>query len=603
MDLKKIVTCGSVDDGKSTLIGRIIYETKNILDDQKLKLKKLSSRYGTTGSKLDFALLLDGLQDEREQGITIDVAHRYINYKNQRLVFHDSPGHHQYTRNVVTAASNCQIAILLVDSKKGVLEQTIRHIKILEFLEIKNIIFAINKIDTIKYNKNKFENIKKNLDRFLKNKIDIKKFYIPTSTLIGDNVVSRSKKIKWYKGKSILDTIIAINNKKFNTHSYLSVQNIHRPNRQIRNFLGNLQGSLKVNQKVKILPSENITTIKSIFHNLKKVKKLSNSYASLDLNKQIDISKGDIIVPLNDKSIMNGNAFNADVVITSSEKLIPGREYLIRIHNKISKVTILKIKKNNDISQVKNKNINELDLNETGQIEFSSNEQLAYSIDDKAPGLKNFILIDELSFAVVCAGKINFELRRSGNIFKTEGKINKVVRSKIKRQKPKCIWFTGLSGSGKSTIAQALEKKLSQNNKHTYVLDGDNLRLGINKNLGFSAADRAENIRRVAEISKLMVDAGLIVIVAVISPFEKDRAFAKSLFQKNEFYEIFVNTPLKVCMKRDPKNLYKKTKSIKNFSTIGLTGSYEQPKNPFLKIDTSKEDISTSINKIIKKIF
>ena len=603
MDLKKIVTCGSVDDGKSTLIGRIIYETKNILDDQKLKLKKLSSRYGTTGSKLDFALLLDGLQDEREQGITIDVAHRYINYKNQRLVFHDSPGHHQYTRNVVTAASNCQIAILLVDSKKGVLEQTIRHIKILEFLEIKNIIFAINKIDTIKYNKNKFENIKKNLDRFLKNKIDIKKFYIPTSALIGDNVVSRSKKIKWYKGKSILDTIIAINNKKFNTHSYLSVQNIHRPNRQIRNFLGNLQGSLKVNQQVKILPSENITTIKSIFHNLKKVKKLSNSYASLDLNKQIDISKGDIIVPLNDKSIMNGNAFNADVVITFSEKLIPGREYLIRIHNKISKVTILKIKKNNDISQVKNKNINELDLNETGQIEFSSNEQLAYSIDDKAPGLKNFILIDELSFAVVCAGKINFELRRSGNIFKTEGKINKVIRSKIKRQKPKCIWFTGLSGSGKSTIAQALEKKLSQNNKHTYVLDGDNLRLGINKNLGFSAADRAENIRRVAEISKLMVDAGLIVIVAVISPFEKDRAFAKSLFQKNEFYEIFVNTPLKVCMKRDPKNLYKKTKSIKNFSTIGLTGSYEQPKNPFLKIDTSKEDISTSINKIIKKIF
>ena len=336
---------------------------------------------------------------------------------------------------------------------------------------------------------------------------------------------------------------------------------------------------------------------------MKKVKKLSNSYASLDLNKQIDISKGDIIVPLNDKSIMNGNAFNADVVITSSEKLIPGREYLIRIHNKISKVTILKIKKNNDISQVKNSNINELDLNETGQIEFSSNEQLAYSIDDKAPGLKNFILIDELSFAVVCAGKINFELRRSGNVFKTEGKINKDIRSKIKRQKPKCIWFTGLSGSGKSTIAQALEKKLSQNNKHTYVLDGDNLRLGINKNLGFSAVDRAENIRRVAEISKLMVDAGLIVIVAVISPFEKDRAFAKSLFQKNEFYEIFVNTPLKVCMKRDPKNLYKKTKSIKNFSTIGLTGSYEQPKNPFLKIDTSKEDISTSINKIIKKIF
>ena len=603
MDIKKIVTCGSVDDGKSTLIGRIIYETKNILDDQKLKLKNLSKRYGTTGSKLDYALLLDGLQDEREQGITIDVAHRYINYKNNRLVFHDSPGHHQYTKNVVTAASNCEIAILLVDSKKGILEQTMRHIKILEFLEIKNIIFAINKIDTINYNKNKYEEIKNSLDKFLKNTTSIKKFYIPISALIGDNVVSKSRKITWYKGKSILDTIISIKNKKFNTDSFLSVQNIHRPNRQIRNFLGDLHGSIKTNQQVKILPSENTTAIKSIFHNFKKVKKLLNSYVSLDLKKQIDISKGDVIVTTNNKNISAGNAFNADVVITSSDKIIPGRQYLIRIHNKISKITVLKIKKSHFSLKEKNININELNLNEIGEIEFTSNDQIVYSTSPKVPGFKNFVLVDELSFAIVCAGKINFELRRSGNIFKTDGKINKSIRAKMKRQKPKCIWLTGLSGSGKSTIAQALEKKLTQQNKHVYILDGDNLRLGVNKNLGFTAADRTENIRRVAEISKLMVDAGLIVIVAVISPFAKDRAFAKSLFEKDEFYEVFINTPLKVCMKRDPKNLYKKARNIKNFSKIGLTNGYEEPKKPFLKIDTSKEDVALSLNKIIKKIF
>jgi len=602
MEIKKIVTCGSVDDGKSTLIGRIIFETNNILNDQKNKLKNLSTRYGTTGNKLDLALLLDGLQDEREQGITIDVAHRYINYKNHRLVFHDSPGHHQYTRNVVTAASNCDIAIVLIDSKKKVLEQTRRHSKILEFLNIKNIIFVINKIDLIKYNQKKFNEIKNELQSIISDN-SIKKYYIPSSALNGDNVVFKSKKTKWYKGKSILETIISIKYQKSKKDSFMSIQHIHRPNRQIRNFFGNLNGSFKKNQPIKILPSDNSTKIKNIFHNLKKEKKLSNTYASLEIDKQVDVSKGDIITSVDNKSILSGNAFNADVVVTSNDKITPGREYLIRIHNKLTKVTVLKIKKSQNFLNKKSKAKNELDLNDIGEIEFSSNDLVAFSNSPKAPGLNHFILIDELTFGVVCAGKINFALRRSGNIFKTSGKINKEIRSKIKRQAPKCIWLTGLSGSGKSTIAQALETKLVQLNKHTYVLDGDNLRLGINKNLGFSAADRTENIRRVAELSKLMVDAGLIVIVAVISPFEKDRNFAKSLFSNKEFYQIYVNTPLKVCVKRDPKKLYKKSKSIKGFNKIGLTGGYEEPKNPFLKIDTSKEETLKSVNKIIKKIF
>ncbi|MDC1148716.1 adenylyl-sulfate kinase [Pelagibacteraceae bacterium] len=603
MDIKKIVTCGSVDDGKSSLIGRIIFETKNILNDQELKLQNLSTRYGTTGKKLDFALLLDGLQDEREQGITIDVAHRYINYKNQRLVFHDSPGHNQYTRNVVTAASGCEIAILLIDVKKGILEQTTRHLKILDFLKIKNIIFAINKIDLVKYNKNKFLELKNQLNKTLisSNKRNI--FFIPVSALHGDNVVTKSKKMKWYSGKSILDTIVKLKEIKKNYKPYLAIRHVHRPNNKTRNYLGNLIGSFKKNQKIKIFPGSELNSIKNLYSNFKKMNQVLNTPVALDLKKQMDIVRGDIITDLSNKDILVGNIFNAEVVVTSGDKIIQGRQYLIRIHNKITKVTVTKVKSAFDF--VANQSVvkNELELNDIGEIELSCNEAIPFATFDKISELGRFILVDELTFNVVCAGKINFELRRSGNIYKTEGKVSKEVRAKLKRQKPKCIWLTGLSGSGKSTLAQSLEKTLNAQSKHTYILDGDNLRLGINKNLGFNASDRTENIRRIGEISKLMVDAGLIVIVAAISPFRKDRDFARSLFEKNEFYEVFVNTPLKVCIKRDPKKLYKKAKSIKHFSTIGLTGDYEKPLKPDLVIDTSKELISSSVKKIITKIF
>ena len=604
MEVKKIVTCGSVDDGKSTLIGRIIFETKNILNDQEDKLKKLSIRYGTTGKQLDLALLLDGLQDEREQGITIDVAHRYINYKNQRLVFHDSPGHQQYTRNVVTAASGSSIAILLVDAKSGVLEQTKRHLKILDFLNIQNIIFAINKIDLVKYNKQKFNIIKNNLVNISSKKKNLKKFFIPVSALNGDNVVLKSKKMKWYKGKSILEVITTIKLlSKKNIKPYLSVQHVHRPNNKIRNYFGDLMGQFKVNQKIKVLPGENSTLIKSIYSNFKKVNRISNLPVALDLQKQIDISRGDIISDYKNTEVLVGNTFNAEVVITSDDKLIAGRRYLLRIHNKMTKATIIKIKSVFDFNVDKYISKNELELNDIGQIEFSTNDFVPFSSFEKIPELARFILIDELSFSVVCAGKINFALKRSGNIYKTDGKISKKIRAKLKGQTPKCIWLTGLSGSGKSTIAQNLETQLNLSAKHTYILDGDNLRLGINKNLGFTVSDRVENIRRIAEISKLMVDAGLIVIVASISPFRKEREFARSLFEKKEFFEIYINTPLKICMKRDSKNLYKKVKSIKNFSKIGLTGDYEPPIKPDVIINTSKESISNAISKIIKKIF
>lgn len=604
MEIKKIVTCGSVDDGKSTLIGRILFETKNILIDQEEKLKKLSARYGTTKKKLDFALLLDGLQDEREQGITIDVAHRYINFKNQRLVFHDSPGHNQYTRNVVTAASGCDVAILLIDIKGGIKEQTKRHLKILDFLNIQNVIFAFNKIDLVKYSKKNFLNTKYRLKKIINFKKNKKIFFIPVSALNGDNIVTKSTKMRWYKHKSVLDTITSLKmTSKKNIKPYLSVQHIHRPDNKIRNYFGDLVGQFKINQKIKILPSTNSSLIKNIYSNFKKVNKISNLPVALDLQKQLDISRGDIISDYKNNDILAGNVFNAEVVVTSSDRLLQGRQYLLRIHNKMTKATILKIKSFFDFNLDKFVTKNELELNDIGQIEFSTNDMVPVSSFEKIPELSRFILIDELSFNVVCVGKINFALKRSGNIFKTQGKISKEIRAKLKRQIPKCIWLTGLSGSGKSTIAQNLEKELNLSAKHTYILDGDNLRLGINKNLGFTISDRTENIRRIAEISKLMVDAGLIVIVASISPFRKERDFARSLFEKNEFFEIYISTPLKVCMQRDSKNLYKKVKSIKNFSTIGLTGHYEAPTKPDIIIDTSNESISNSINKIIKKIF
>jgi bifunctional enzyme CysN/CysC len=604
MKIKKIVTCGSVDDGKSTLIGRIIFETKNILIDQEEKLKKLSARYGTTEKKLDLALLLDGLQDEREQGITIDVAHRYINFKKQRLVFHDSPGHNQYTRNVVTAASNCDVAILLIDIKKGITEQTKRHLKILDFLNIENIIFAFNKIDLVKYNKKKFFNTQHKLTKIINFKKNKKIFFIPISALKGENVVSKSKKMPWYKGQSLLNLIISLKSRlKKNISSYLSVQHIHRPNNEVRNYFGDLLGDFKINQRIKVLPSGNSTLIKNIYSDFKKVNKISNFPVALDLKKQIDISRGDIISSFKNKDILIGNVFNAKVVITSVDKLVQGRQYIFRIHNKMTKATIIKIKSVFDFDLNKYVEKNELEINDIGEIEFSTQDIVPFSCFEKIPELARFILIDTVSFSVVCAGKINFALERSVNIFRTDGKISKESRAKLKGQEPKCIWLTGLSGSGKSTIAQNLEKKLNLLGKHTYILDGDNLRLGINKNLGFTVSDRTENIRRIAEISKLMVDAGLIVVVATISPFIRERAFARSLFEKNEFFEIFINTPLKVCMQRDSKNLYKKIKSIKNFSTIGLTSDYEPPIEPDIIIDNSKESITDSISKILRKIF
>jgi bifunctional enzyme CysN/CysC len=599
----KIITCGSVDDGKSTLVGRILAETNNIFSDQNDKLKVISKRYGTTKCTVDYALLMDGLQDEREQGITIDVAHKYINYKNKKLVFCDSPGHNQYTKNMVTAASNCSIGVILVDAAKGILEQTTRHLAILDFTGVEHVIFTINKIDTIKYNKKKFYELEQNIKKLLKNYSFISKFIIPISALNNENIVKKSKKISWYKGRNLLDQIISIGPKEQSSNiPYITVQHVHRPDNKTRHYMGMARGhSIKNNSVIFVMPSKLTTKIKNIYFDNKKQNSTNTNYpVCIETANELDITRGDIIA-LKKDTIKSGNYFNASVVITSQDNLVSGRQYLIRIHNKETYVTITKIKQRIDFRNNNSQKLKELLINDIGEIEFGTNDTIAFSQFDKIKELGAFIIIDIGNHNVVAAGKINFALRRSGNVFESKLTVSKKNRSDLIRQVPKCIWLTGISGSGKTTIGNALEQKLYHQRKLTYFIDADNMRLGINKDLGFSQNDRVENIRRIAEISKLMIDAGLIVIVATISPFQNERNFARSLFCKKEFYEIFVNTPLSVCQNRDTKNLYKKSAKDSSFNKIGLGIGYEIPKNPDLIVSTEKEKVEEIADRILKK--
>ena len=605
VNLIKILTCGSVDDGKSTFIGRLLKDTGSILSDQKESLKNLSKKFGTQGKEIDYALLVDGLAAEREQGITIDVAYRYLNVGNTRYILADSPGHEQYTRNVITAASNCDLAIVLVDIKKGLSQQTFRHIRILSLIGIKHIIIVLNKMDLIKYAKLPFQQVEKKILLFTQTlKFQTQKC-IPISALKGDNILLKSKKLKWYKGFSVFDHIKKLNilkiKQKNKNSFYLPVQLVQKKGHNTRLYYGNIySGSVRKNQIINMLPSQETAKVQAIYHLNKKIIHATEDMAvAIELNKQIDVSRGDIISSIN-SSVKIADQFQAKVFITSNINFSKSREYIIRIHNKETKIQILNIKNKINIDNGNELAVNKLTRNDIGTIEFKSFEKLAYDNFGNDKKIAVFILIDPETYETVAAGTISFALRRSDNIFLQKTKVNKSNRAKLLNQKPICLWLTGLSGSGKTTIAVALEKKLSQLGKLTYILDGDNIRLGINKDLGFTERDRIENIRRISEIAKLMVDSGLIVIVAAISPFAKDRSIARSLFKDKEFLEIFVNTPREVCEKRDVKGLYKKYKQglIKNFT--GQDSIYENPKNPDLEFDTSKEKLEHILDKIKK---
>ena len=604
MDTLRFITCGSVDDGKSTLIGRLLYETKKVFEDQLHSLAGDSKTFGTQGQKLDFALLVDGLQAEREQGITIDVAYRYFSTDHRRFIVADTPGHEQYTRNMATAASMADVAILLVDAQKGLQPQTLRHSRIARLMGIRSVALAINKMDLVDWSAEHFEAIA-SAYRLFAASIGIEQVQaIPVSALDGDNIVrSGSECAPWYKGVSIMEWLEAVPPRRANRHDgfVMPVQWVSRPDANFRGFAGRISsGNIKPGDRVRISPSGHESVIARIVGGDRDMAEASMGQSvTLVLTDAIDISRGDVIAATNDP-VAQSTQFEAQLIWMNAHQLLPGRSYYIQIHRKFAAVQITNIKHRIDIQSGVNLAAKTLEMNDIGVVTLALDRAVPFAPYEQDETLGAFILIDRLTNETLGAGMILHALRRAENIHTQALTVTKDARAAIKVQRPRCLWLTGLSGSGKSTIANLLEQRLAAEGKHTYLLDGDNVRHGLNKDLGFTEADRVENIRRVAEVAKLMVDAGLIVLVSFISPFEDDRALARSLFAEGEFLEIFIDAPLAICEERDVKGLYAKARrgEIKNFT--GIDSAYEAPVNPEICVRTDRvtpdEAVQTILN-------
>lgn len=586
----RFITCGSVDDGKSTLIGRLLYESKCIFDDQLKALETESKRYGTQGEKIDFALLVDGLEAEREQGITIDVAYRFFSTDRRRYIVADTPGHEQYTRNMATGASTAQMAVLLIDSRKGILPQTRRHHRIVTMMGIRHIVLAVNKMDLMGFEQSVFDRIEADYREFAKDANLTTLQAIPLAAVSGDNVLKRSENTPWYKGPTLFDHMDTVNVREVATRGAfrLPVQWVSRPNLNYRGFCGRIaEGSVRTGDAVRVLPSGKTTTVKSIdFFEDQLSEAEAGASITLTLNDEVDVSRGDLIVTT-DHPPEVADQFQVKLLWLTEEPLVPGRSYWLKVHAKEVSATVMEIKYREDINSGSHLAAKVLNLNEIAVVTISTTHPVVFEPYTVNRTLGGFILIDKLSCATVGAGMIEFALRRSTNIHWQSLEVGKSQRALLKNQTPRCIWFTGLSGSGKSTVANQLEKKLHAEGRHTYMLDGDNVRHGLNRDLGFTDADRVENLRRVAEVAKLMVDAGLIVLVSFISPFRAERRAARDLFAPGEFIEIHVNTPIVECEKRDVKGLYAKARKgeLKNFT--GIDSPYEAPENAEMVIDTS----------------
>jgi bifunctional enzyme CysN/CysC len=601
LDLLRFITCGSVDDGKSTLIGRMLYESQMIFDDQVASLKKDSQKHGTQGEEIDFALLVDGLSAEREQGITIDVAYRFFSSSKRKFIVADTPGHEQYTRNMATGASTADLAILLVDARNGIMTQTKRHSFIVSLLGIKKVILAINKMDLVNYDQKTYQQIDQHYRDFA-DKLNFDHIQsIPISALKGDNVYEKSTMMKWYAEQTLFSYLETVKVTSSRSSKFiLPVQRVNRPNLDFRGYSGTIaSGNIKVGEEIQTVPSNQKAKVKEIFIGDKSLKSSSNRQSiTLTLNKEIDISRGDIICK-KDSIVESADQFNINMIWMSEENCFPGRSYIAKIHNNSSSIKILEIKKIYNVNTLEHSPGKQLDLNDVAEVTVSLNKNVPFMSYQENKNMGSLIIIDPISNQTIGVGMINFALRRAQNIHLQSLSITKELREKMNGHKGQVLWLTGLSGSGKSTIANALEKQLYSEGKKTYVLDGDNIRHGLNKDLGFADKDRVENIRRVAEVAKLMCDAGLIVITAFISPFRTEREMARSLFQSEEFKEIYISTPLKIAEQRDPKGLYKKARSgeIPNFT--GINSPYEKPTKAELTIDTSKTSITQSVKKIL----
>jgi bifunctional enzyme CysN/CysC len=587
--LLRFLTCGSVDDGKSTLIGRLLYDTKLIFEDQLATLERDSAKHGTVGEDIDFALLVDGLEAEREQGITIDVAYRFFATSKRKFIVADTPGHEQYTRNMATGASTADLAVVLVDSRQGILRQTRRHSFIASLLGIRHIVLAVNKIDLMDYSQDVFDKIVADYMEFAKDLGFATIQPIPMSARFGDNVTIPSTRTAWYKGPTLLGHLetVPVENDYLNKPVRFPVQYVLRPNLDFRGFAGQIaSGKVAVGDKITVAKSGQESTIKEIVTHSGNLESASEGQAvTIVLEDQIDISRGDMLVdPVNRPHV--ADQFQAHVIWFDAQPMIPGRSYILRTEVDSVSATVTALKHHVNINTFAHEAAKHLNMNEVGECNISTQAPIAFDAYKANRVTGNFVLIDRFTNATVGAGMIDHPLRRASNVHWQAMEVNKEARSALKSQKPAVLWFTGYSGSGKSTIANNVEKLLTAQGKHTFMLDGDNIRHGLNRDLGFTDDDRVENIRRVAEVAKLMTDAGLIVIVSFISPFRSERQMARDLFPAGEFVEVFVDTPLEECIRRDPKGLYKKAKlgQIENFT--GISSGYEAPENPEVHLHT-----------------
>ncbi len=603
--LLRFITCGSVDDGKSTLIGRLLHDTRLLLDDQVAALEADSRKHGTQGEDIDFALLVDGLAAEREQGITIDVAYRFFDTDKRKFIVADCPGHEQYTRNMATGASTADLAVVLVDARKGLLTQTRRHSYIVSLLGIRHVLLAVNKMDLVDYDQATFDAIVDGY-RDLAGTLGIPNVTcIPLSALRGDNILGRSPATPWYQGESLLEHLenVRIRDVDHGVGFRMPVQWVCRPDQDFRGFAGTIAaGEIAPGTEIAVLPSGQRSKIASIVTADGDLGTATAGQAvTLTLADEIDASRGDVIAAANDPPEV-ADQFAAHLLWLGTDRLLPGRPYYLKTGTKTVGATVTEIKHKVDVNTQEELAAKYLELNEVGYCNLYLDQPVAFEkyADNRALGA--FILVDRQDNATVAAGTLDFALRRAGNIHWQHVDVDKIARARIKHQQPKCLWFTGLSGSGKSTIANLVEKRLLAMGRHTYLLDGDNVRHGLNKDLGFTDEDRVENIRRVAETAKLMVDAGLIVLVSFISPFRAERRMARGMFVENEFIEVFVDTPLELAEQRDVKGLYAKARAgqISNFT--GIDSPYEVPESPEVVLRTLDSEAEALADDLVRRL-
>ncbi len=602
----RFITCGSVDDGKSTLIGRLLYDSKMIFEDQLASLEADSKRVGTQGQEIDFALLVDGLAAEREQGITIDVAYRYFATEKRKFIVADTPGHEQYTRNMVTGASTADLAVILIDARKGVLTQTRRHSFLAHLIGIRHIVLAVNKMDLVDYSQDRFNEIVAEYLRFAAS-IGIDQITaIPISGFRGDNIIGPSANTPWYHGASLIEHLEAVEVDASLDQARplrMPVQWVNRPNLDFRGFAGLIaSGTVKSGDAVRILPSSKTSMVARIVtQDGDLAEAVAGQSVTLTLADEIDCSRGDVIAAA-DAPPQVADQFEATLVWMADEALIPGRGYWLKLGTQMVSATVHAPKYTINVNSMEHVAAKTLELNAIGVAELATDKPITFEPYADSRTLGGFILIDKITNATVAAGMLHFSLRRAQNVHWQALDISREAHASLKNQKPAVLWFTGLSGSGKSTIANLVEKKLHRMNRHTFLLDGDNVRHGLNKDLGFTEADRIENIRRVGEVAKLMGDAGLIVISAFISPFRAEREMVRAMLPEGDFIEVFIDTPLVEAEKRDVKGLYKKARSgqLKNFT--GIDSPYEAPLAPEVRIDTTTMSAEQAATVIVNRL-